>query len=1038
MAADAQDAVEFMRQANDADAQNRAQGMEALRFRYGAQWPNYAIASRGLDRPQLTINETNTYIKKVCNAQRQQRPRGKASPVDSFADKKVAKIITGLGRHVEVNSDADNAYDTAFDFAATIGWGYWRVRADYVSEDSFNQDLYIDSINNPFCVSFDPNSKLPDGSDAERALITDLMRRDTFKKEYPGAALQGFSANGQSNSDPEWVTDQDIRLAEYFNVERKTAKLVMLSNGIALFEDRIPSAEVLNAAKLFVQGDRHSFKRVVKWCKQTAFEILEEKELPGRWIPIVPVYWTSVMIDGKRVLRGLVYDAMDPQRMVNFWQPLALDTPLPTPTGWTTMGEVKPGDELLDESGNPAQVVGMSPIHVHRACFKVEFDDGSHIVADGQHPWTVEERGKLVTAGIVWEDKIITTAELIPGKHYINVAKPLQLPKADLPLDPYFLGVWLGDGTTTAAQICAGDEDLQEIRDNLSDRGCNVGRIRKYGDKAAMFTVHDSSQQLINLGLFGNKHIPQIYLRSSEEQRRLLLQGLMDTDGWIHTKTRACGFTTTSDRLAEDFAELLRSLGIKATSWKRIARKAAFPGGYTAICADQIQFSFSCRPDEQVFRLRRKRDVQLTLRKVQPRRFKRHAIVAVTPVDSVPVKCVMVNTPTHLFLAGLGMVPTHNTSITESIALAPKAKWLIAEGQDEGHVNEFKNANLSASPVLHYKTTGLDGRDIPPPSRIQPEPPPTGAIEASFLASQNLSRVMGVFDPAVRGGAQHKSDKTLNAERSQSENTNFDGYDNLTRSIKHTWRLLLSYIPVVYDTQRVQRIIGEDGREEMVTLNQKTQGQDEQGQAIATVLNDVCTGTYDVVMQTGPGYDTKRQEGVASMLELLNTPLGEKIAVTGDDLIVREMDFNGAEMLADRLAAANPLAQVDEKSDVPPKAQMQIKALQQQLEQAGQQMQAMAQELKYKGQLEQMKQDAETKRELMRTTVKAHENEAWQQEEREQVQSVERTRMNESAANNQTKILVEEIKAHVALLLAKIDERSENKAREDAERSATQ
>jgi hypothetical protein len=547
-------------------------------------------------------------------------------------------------------------------------------------------------------VSFDPNSKLPDGSDAERALITDLMRRDVFKKQYPGAALQGFDANGQSNSDPEWVTDQDVRLAEYFHVERKPAKLVMLSNGIALFEDRVPSAEVLKAAKLFVRGDRRSFKRVVKWCKQSAFEILEEKELPGRWIPIVPVYWTSVMIDGKRVLRGLIYDAMDPQRMVNFWQ----------------------------------------------------------------------------------------------------------------------------------------------------------------------------------------------------------------------------------------------------------------------------------------------------------------------------------------------------TSITESIALAPKAKWLIADGQDEGHVNEFKNANLSASPVLHYKTTGLDGREVPPPSRIQPEPPPTGAIEASFLASQNLSRVMGVFDPAVRGGAQHKSDKTLNAERSQSENTNFDGYDNLTRSIKHTWRIMLSYFPVVFDTQRVQRIIGEDGREEMVTLNQRTQGQDEQGQAIATVLNDVCTGTYDVVMQTGPGYDTKRQEGVASMLELLNTPLGEKIAVTGDDLIVREMDFNGAEMLADRLAAANPLAQVDEKSDIPPRAQMQIKALQQQLEQAGQAVQQLQTELRLRGGIEQMKQHAETKRELMRTTVKAHENEAWQQEEREQVQSVERTRMNESAADNQTKILVEEIKAHVALLLAKIDERSENKAREGAERSATQ
>ena len=144
--ADPGDAIEFMRQVNDAESMNRSAGLEALKFRYGDQWPAYAVTSRGQDRPQLTINETNTYIKKVTNSQRQQRPRGKASPVDDNADKKTAKVITGLGRHVEVNSDADNAYDTAFDFAATIGWGYWRLRTDYISEDSFNQDVFVDVV----------------------------------------------------------------------------------------------------------------------------------------------------------------------------------------------------------------------------------------------------------------------------------------------------------------------------------------------------------------------------------------------------------------------------------------------------------------------------------------------------------------------------------------------------------------------------------------------------------------------------------------------------------------------------------------------------------------------------------------------------------------------------------------------------------------------------------------------------------------------------------------------------------------------------
>jgi hypothetical protein len=279
------------------------------------------------------------------------------------------------------------------------------------------------------------------------------------------------------------------------------------------------------------------------------------------------------------------------------------------------------------------------------------------------------------------------------------------------------------------------------------------------------------------------------------------------------------------------------------------------------------------------------------------------------------------------------MVNFWHTAITESIALAPKAKWLIAEGQDEGHEKEFANANLSPNPVLRYKPTDVQGKPVPAPVRIQPEAPAAGIIEAAFLASQNLSRVMGVFDPAVRGGAQHKSDKTLNAERSQSENTNFDGYDNLVRSIKHTWRIMLSYFPVVLDTERVQRIIGEDGRDELVTLNEKKTLQGDDGQAIEKVLNDVTVGTYDVVMQTGPGYDTKRQEGVAATLELMATPIGEKVAAVADDLIVRQMDFPGADEIADRLAAANPLAQIDEKSEIPPKVQMAIKGMQQTIKQ---------------------------------------------------------------------------------------------------------
>ena len=696
MAIDVQEAIEFLRIANDASSDNVSRGELALRFRYGEQWPQYAIASRGLDRPQLTINETNTYIKKVCNQQRQQRPRGRASPVDNFADPKIAKVITGLGKHVETNSDADNAYDTAFDFGATIGWGYWRIRTDLANDEDpkclwFNiQDVFVETIWNPFSVSFDPNSTKPDGSDAERCLISVIMSKKKFKQDYPGAEISNFQMTGTGNSDPDWVMEHDIRLAEFFKVEREKAKLVMLSNGIPVWESeakKLFESGVLAAGGLTITGERDSKRRAVKWYKQTGSEVLEEKTLPGRFIPIVPLYWSRVMIGGKWVIRGLVYDAMDPQRMINFWQ----------------------------------------------------------------------------------------------------------------------------------------------------------------------------------------------------------------------------------------------------------------------------------------------------------------------------------------------------TSVTESIALAPKAKWVGFEGFDEGHETEWKNANMSAQASLRAKHTGVNGEEIPLPERVAPEPPPAGAIEAAFMASQNLSRIMGIFDPAVRGGAQHKSDKTLNAEQGQSEMTNFDGYDNLVRSIKHSWRIMLSYFPVVYDTQRATRIIGADGREEMVTLNERTQVPDETGQAIQKVLNDVTVGTYDVVMETGPGYDTQRKEGVVAMMQLLDTPLGEKVAQVGDDLVVREMDFPGADVLADRLAAANPLSQIDEKSDIPPQAQMQMKAMQQQIQQLQQQLQAAGVEIKFGLKKEEMRQTGETQRAHMNAVVKAHDTETWAAQDSK-----------ESAADNQTKILVEEIKSHVALLLARIDERSAEKASADADRSAVQ
>ena len=186
------EAIEFLRNAAEADTTNRAEALDDVKFAAGDQWPVEIQNSRNLEaRPCLTINKIDAYVRQITNQQRQQRPRISCQGMNNETDAKMAEIITGICRHVEVNSNADYAYDTAYDFAVRMGWGYWRVTTDYVRPDSFDQEIYIKPIDNPFTVYFDPNSVAPDGSDADRCLITTMMPKKEFKKLYPDAAVDG-------------------------------------------------------------------------------------------------------------------------------------------------------------------------------------------------------------------------------------------------------------------------------------------------------------------------------------------------------------------------------------------------------------------------------------------------------------------------------------------------------------------------------------------------------------------------------------------------------------------------------------------------------------------------------------------------------------------------------------------------------------------------------------------------------------------------------------------------------------------------------
>ena len=670
-----QQAMEFLRQVNDVDSNNRAEALDDVRFSAGDQWPVDVQNSRILEaRPCLTINKVDAYCRQIVNQIREQRPRIKAHGMNTQSNEKQAQIITGICRHIELQSDADQAYLNAVDYAVRMGWGYIRIHTDYVKDDSFNQEIYIKPIENPFTVYFDPNSIMADGSDAERCLITTLIPKKTFSAQYPDAEIdQGFVSRGTGDVIGDWIQKEEIRIAEYWYTERESVVLIQLSDGSSIYEDEYDK-KIGEKLGVEIINKRDSVRKKVKWCKVTAMQVLEEGEWAGKYIPIVPVYGQSTIVQGKHKRFGLVRMAKDPQRMYNYW----------------------------------------------------------------------------------------------------------------------------------------------------------------------------------------------------------------------------------------------------------------------------------------------------------------------------------------------------STALTETVALAPKAKWLLAEGQDEGHENEWAQANIKAMPVLRYKQTDIDGRQAPPPVRQSPEQPPTGAMAAMQSMNLDLQAVIGIYDPnQLPQGIQ--SGKAIQGQQMQSDMTNMHYYDNLTRSIRQVGRIILDLIPKIYDTQRAMRIIGDDGKPEIMTINERKM--DEQG--IERILNDVTIGEFDVVMDTGPGYNSKRQEAVDAMMALFQAE--PALVQVAGDLLVRNMDFFGADVIADRLAINNPLAQIDDMADIPPPIQMKLKQDQATIQQLQQQLQQLQMVIKQRQDIEGVKQEAETKRELMRQTTKAHDT-----------QMRVETTAQDTIVKTETQKEIEQMKAQLALVLARMNITSAKEAEAEA------
>ena len=420
---------------------------------------------------------------------------------------------------------------------------------------------------------------------------------------------------------------------------------------------------------------------------------------------------------------------------------LPLDTQVPIPSGWTTIGEIRPGDRIFTERGDLTTVLAVHPIDPKPKSYEMTFDDGTKIKACAGHLWLTFDAQELsaltrrdpdwraarrerrpskakglksaaFTAAVTARNKrlatpakpaptgtVRTTEEIFrtlftkSGRrnHAIPVAQPLQLPDAELPLAPYLLGLWLGDGDTRGGRFTTADPELVQA---FGRAGFAVSSThQKKNANCVTYYLRGLRQALRDVGVLGAKHIPTLYLRASEAQRQALLQGLMDTDGSTVRSTGAVTFSTTCRRLADDVQELIASLGNKARRCERRARLKGRDVGPV--------WMFKWTPTEPAFRLSRKLEIQ---RPPRGRKTRFRYIEACVPCDPVPMRCITVDNPTGLFLVERQMLPTHNTATGCALPMSAIVPARTNEGRRATDVFNLR-ASSSVAPEARPRIT---------------------------------------------------------------------------------------------------------------------------------------------------------------------------------------------------------------------------------------------------------------------------------------------------------------------------------------------
>jgi Phage P22-like portal protein len=319
----------------EAERKFRVEALDDLRFRAGDQWPGSAKRRReARNRPCLTLNVLPARERQILNDRRQNRTAIDVHPVDDNADIETAKILKGMIRHIEYDSNADVAYDRADASAVRMGFGAIRITTEFDGPDSFDQVIKIKSIRNAFNVYLDPSYQEPDGSDAEFGFQFTTYTKEEYKDEFPNSELASLDNwNSVGDKDPEWLSADSVRIVEYFYKESESDKLLLLQNPAGdkrtVKKSDLPDDEIeededgtylksSEGIRTPILNTRDMESETVYWCKHNAIELLEPKTVwPSKWIPLVPVLGDELDVDGERKLEGMIRHAKDAVRMKN-------------------------------------------------------------------------------------------------------------------------------------------------------------------------------------------------------------------------------------------------------------------------------------------------------------------------------------------------------------------------------------------------------------------------------------------------------------------------------------------------------------------------------------------------------------------------------------------------------------------------------------------------------------------------------------------------------------------------------------------------